>query len=208
MPKGKTKTIIWDINGIIADTVPYHLKAWQDIFQKRGVKFTEEDFSRHFGQSDDTIIRTTLDKRTSPSQIYVIASEKDANYRRRVMQNVRPLPRTVKLIKSLKGRGCSIALASSTPVENIQLVVRELDIEGFFQAIISGRDVKKRKPSPQGFWLAALKLGAEPENCIITEDAVAGVSAAKRSGMHCLAITNTHPNSKRDEIDNQSLNKM
>jgi beta-phosphoglucomutase family hydrolase len=201
MPRSKTKAVIWDMDGIIADTAPYHLKAWQGVFQKRRVEFTEEDFRHHFGQRNDTIIRATLGEGISPNEIDVIASEKEENYRQRVRQNVRPLPGAVKLIKSLKEHGFSIALASSAPVENIQLVMRELGIEGSFQAIVSGREVKEGKPSPQGFWLAARKLGVEPENCIVIEDAVAGVNAAKRAGMHCLAVTNTHPRSSLKEAD-------
>jgi len=193
--------VIWDMDGVIADTAPYHLKAWQEVFQKRGVKFTEEDFRHHFGQRNDTIIRTTLGAERSQSEIETIANEKENNYRQRVRQNVRPLPGAVKLIKSLEQQGFSAALASSAPIENIQLVMQELGIEDAFPAIVSGREVKEGKPSPQGFRLAAQKLGVEPENCIVIEDAPAGITAAKRAGMHCLAVTNTHPKSSLAEAD-------
>jgi len=201
MPRSKTMAVIWDMDGVIADTAPYHLKAWQEVFQKRGVKFTEEDFRHHFGQRNDTIIRTTLGAERSQSEIETIANEKENNYRQRVRQNVRPLPGAVKLIKSLEQQGFSAALASSAPIENIQLVMQELGIEDAFPAIVSGREVKEGKPSPQGFRLAAQKLGVEPENCIVIEDAPAGITAAKRAGMHCLAVTNTHPKSSLAEAD-------
>jgi len=201
MPRSKIKAVIWDMDGVIADTAPYHLKAWQEVFQKRGVKFTEEDFRCHFGQRNDTIIRAALGEGISQSEIDVIASEKEENYRQRVRQNIRPLPGAVKLIKSLKEHGCSVALASSAPIENIQLIMRGLGIEDFFQAIVPGREVKEGKPSPQGFLLAAQKLGAEPENCIVIEDAPAGITAAKRAGMHCLAVTTTHPRPSLMEAD-------
>jgi len=201
MPRSKTRAVIWDMDGVIADTAPYHLKAWQEVFRKRGVKFTEEDFRRQFGQRNDTIIRTTLGEGVSQSEVDVIASEKEENYRQRVRQNIRPLPGAVKLIKSLKEHGFSVALASSAPVENIQLIMRGLGIEDSFQAIVSGREVQEGKPSPQGFLLAAQKLGAEPENCAVIEDAPAGITAAKRAGMHCLAVTNSHPQSSLTEAD-------
>ena len=201
MLRSKTRAVIWDMDGVIADTAPYHLKAWQEVFQKRGVKFTDDDFRRHFGQRNDTIIRTTLGEGISPSQIGVIAEEKEGNYRQRVRQNISPLPGAVKLIRSLKEHGFGVALATSAPIENIQLVMRGLDIEDSFQAIVSGREVKEGKPSPQGFLLAAKKLGVEPGNCIVIEDAPAGITAAKRAGMHCLAITNTHPGSSLTEAD-------
>jgi len=201
MPGNKTKAVIWDMDGVIADTAPYHLKAWQETFQKRGVKFTEEDFRHHFGQRNDTITRATLGEGISPNEIDVIASEKEENYRQRVRHNIKPLPGAVKLIKSLKEHGFGVALASSAPVENIQLIMQGLGIEDYFQAIVSGRAVKEGKPSPQGFLLAAQKLGVEPGNCVVIEDAPAGITAAKRAGMHCLAVTNTHPRNHLMEAD-------
>ena len=94
-----------------------------------------------------------------------------------------------------------MALASSAPVENIQLVISSLGISDLFLAIITGRDVAEGKPSPQGFLLAAQRLGVRPKDCIVIEDAIAGIAAAKRAGMHSLAVTNTHPRMSLSEAD-------
>ncbi len=189
------------MDGVIADTGAYHFEAWQYVFQKKGVDFTENDFRRKFGQRNDTIIRATLGENISQSEIDVIANKKEENYRQRVRQHIKPLPGAVELMKSLEVHSFSVALASSAPVENIQLVIRGLGIENSFQAIVSGREVKEGKPSPQCFLLAAKKLGVEPKNCIVIEDAVAGVAAAKKAGMHCIAVTNTHPSESLSEAD-------
>jgi len=199
--RAMSKAVIWDMDGVIADTALYHFKAWQEVFQKRGVNFTEEDFRRNFGQRNDTIIRNVLGEGLSPSEIDTIAGEKEENFRQKVSQHIKPLPGAIELIKSLKERVFSMALASSAPMENIRLIIGSLDINNCFHAIVSGREVKEGKPSPQGFLLAAKKLGVAPENCIVIEDAVAGVTAAKRAGMHCLAVTNTHPRVSLKEAD-------
>jgi beta-phosphoglucomutase-like phosphatase (HAD superfamily) len=94
-----------------------------------------------------------------------------------------------------------MAIASSTPMENIRLITGGLGIDNCFQAIVSSQDVTEGKPSPQSFLLAAQRLGVEPKNCLVIEDAVAGVTAAKRAGMSCLAITNTHPKESLKEAD-------
>lgn len=193
MSKIEAKAAIWDMDGVIADTASYHLSAWQEIFQEMGVKFTKEDFRYSFGQRNDTIIRNTMGEETSQEKIDAISGEKEASFRRRIEQNFKPLPGVIKLITSLKEHGFKIALASSAPIENIQLLSTGLGIENYFQTIISDKDVTEGKPSPQGFLLAAQRLGVEPKKCIVIEDSVAGVTAAKRAGMHCLAITNTHP---------------
>ena len=201
MPRSSTKAVIWDMDGVIADTAPYHLKAWQQVFRKRGVKFTEEDFRRNFGQRNDTIVRNTLGQGTPQSEIDTITMEKENNFRNGVRQRIKPLPGAISLIKSLAEHRFKVALASSAPIENIRLITTGLGINNYFQSIIAGRDVTEGKPSPQGFLLAARKLGIEPKNCIVIEDAVAGVSAAKKAGMSCLAITNTHPRTSLTEAD-------
>ncbi len=197
----KVKAVIWDMDGVIADTAPYHFQAWQEVFQKRGVTFTENDFRRNFGQRNDTIIRNASGEGILQSELDAIASEKEKNYRQRVRGNIKPIPGAIKLMESLKEHGFCMALASSAPMENIQLIIGGLAINDYFQAIVSGREVKEGKPNPQGFLLAAQKLGVEPENCIVVEDAIAGVAAAKRAGMHCLAITTTHPRTSLRKAD-------
>lgn len=201
MPESNLKAVIWDMDGVIADTGPYHFQAWQEVFRKRGVDFTEEDFKHHFGQRNDTIIQDATGAKLSPAEVDTIASEKEADYRRRVARNIKPLPGVMALMKSLAANGVKMAIASSAPLENVQLIIHGLGIDNFFQAIVWGREVTEGKPSPQSFLLAAERLGTEPGNCLVIEDAVAGVAAAKRARMKCLAVTNTHPRINLKEAD-------
>lgn len=201
MSGSKLEAVIWDMDGIIVDTASYHFKAWHEAFQKRGVNFTEADFKRNFGQRNDTIIQNTLGRSMSPDEIDAIADEKEDDFRRRMGQDIKPLPGTIELISSLKEHGIKMAIASSAPVESIQLVTQGLNIDDCFQAIVWGWEVTEGKPSPQGFLLAARRLEVEPGNCVVIEDAIAGVTAAKRAGMKCLAVTNTHPKKSLMEAD-------
>lgn len=201
MSRGKLEAVIWDMDGVIADTAPYHFKAWQEVFQKRGLNFTTEDFKHNFGQRNDSIIRYALGENVSPGEVDVIASEKEENYRQRVAQNIKPLSGAIELIKALEEHGVKMAIASSAPMENIQLVTRGLAVNNYFQVIVWGREVTEGKPSPQAFLLAARRLEVEPKNCVVIEDAVVGVTAAKRAGMKCLAVTNTHSTISLNEAD-------
>jgi len=189
----KTRAVIWDMDGVIADTAPYHFKAWQEVFRKRGVTITEDDFKRNFGQRNDRITRIVLGTDISPDELESVATEKEEGFRNRAKNHLKPLPGAVELIKSLKEYGFLQALGSSAPPENVRLITRELKIESLFQAIVSGREVKEGNPSPLGFLLAAEKLGVEPKDCIVIEDAIAGGAAARKAGMRCLAVTNTNP---------------
>ena len=201
MLESRLEAAIWDMDGVIVDTALYHFEAWRDAFRKKGVNFTEDDFRRIFGQRNDAIIRNNIGRSISQAEIDAIAKEKDADFRHRVAQDIKPLPGAIELMKGFSEHGVKMAIASSAPMENIQLLIGGLGINNYFQAIVWGREVTEGKPSPQGFLLAAQKLGVEPQNCIVLEDAVAGVVAAKRAGMKCLAVTNTHPNMSLKEAD-------
>ncbi len=196
-----SKAVIWDMDGVIADTALYHLKAWQEVFRERGVNFTEEDFRHTFGLRNENIITTTLGEEISQHEIDAIDNEKEESFRHRIKQKIKPSPGVMELMTSLKERGFQMALASSAPIENIQLVIKTLGINDCFQTIICDRDVIEGKPSPQVFLLAAERLGVEPGDCIVIEDAVAGVTAAKRAGMYCLAVIGTHPRHSLAEAD-------
>ncbi len=196
-----SKAVIWDMDGVIADTALYHLKAWQEVFRGKGVNFTEEDFRHTFGQRNDNIIKSTLGEEIAQHEIDAIANEKEESFRHRIKQKIKPSPGVMELMTSLKERGFQMALASSAPIENIQLVIKTLGINDCFQTIICDRDVIEGKPSPQVFLLAAERLGVEPRDCIVIEDAIAGVTAAKRAGMYCLAVTGTHPRHSLAEAD-------
>jgi beta-phosphoglucomutase family hydrolase len=195
------KAVIWDMDGVIADTAPYHLQAWQEVFRRRGVRYTEDDFKRNFGKRNDSIIRSVLGSRVPLAEMEAIAAEKEELFRRWAASRIRPLPGAIELMQALREHGFAQAMGSSAPLENIELVTRRLGIAGFFRVIVSGREVTEGKPSPQVFLRAAERLGARPEDCVVIEDAVAGVSAAKRAGMSCIAVTSTNSRDKLSGAD-------
>jgi len=195
------RAVIWDMDGVIVDTAPYHEEAWRETFRKRGIEFTDEDFRRSFGQRNDTIISGVLGQTPFQEVIDAIADEKEAGFRRKIHRHIAPLPGVIELLKALAAAGFLQALASSAPLPNVRLIMKDLGIEGYFGGMVTEKDVTEGKPSPQGFLLAARRLGVNPGDCIVIEDAVVGVAAAKRAGMGCLAVTNTHLRNRLEEAD-------
>ncbi|MEE8582877.1 MAG: HAD family phosphatase, partial [Dehalococcoidales bacterium] len=191
--KNQQRAVIWDMDGVMVDSAPYHFKAWQAAFKKRGIDYTEEDFRHGFGQRNDTIISAILGEKASPEAIEAIAGEKEAGFRRRIGRRVEPLPGVAALVRSLTEKGYKMAVASSAPPENIALIMKGLKLADCCPVIISERDVTRGKPDPQAFLKAAERLGIEPQSCLVIEDAVAGVAAATSAGMAVIAVTNTHP---------------
>jgi beta-phosphoglucomutase family hydrolase len=193
MAEKEAMAVIWDMDGVIADTGPFHLAAWQKVFRERGVDFTPEAFTRHFGQRNDTIIPAALDKAVDRETLETISREKEAAFRAAAVGQIKPFPGVLTLLDGLRRSGFRLALGSSAPLENVNLIIGELGIADSFEAIVTGRDVTEGKPDPQVFRLAAQRLGVTPGCCIVIEDAPAGVAAAGRAGMRCVAVTNSHP---------------
>ena len=195
------KTILWDLDGVLADSSTYHFDAWQETFAKKGIEFTWEDFVKLFGTRNDFIIRNVMGDKACEEDIKTIVQEKEISFRKRILGNVKPLPGAVKLLKAIKKGNFKMGLVTSAPKENIDLVIGELDTGEYFDCIVSGRDVAESKPSPQIFLLATEKCGTEPKDCTVIEDSPFGVKAAKDAGMRCLAVTNAHPKEELAEAD-------
>jgi len=126
------------------------------------------------------------------ADVAAFVKEKDVLFREIVSKNVAAFPGAVELIRSLKKGGGKIAVGSSSPTETVHLIVEKLGVKDDFDTIVCGNEVTEGKPNPQIFLLAAKKLGAEPCKCVVIEDAVVGVAAAKNGGMRAVAVTNTH----------------
>jgi beta-phosphoglucomutase family hydrolase len=210
MSKSRLEAVVWDLDGVIADTAEYHYQAWKDVFSKRRVKYSKADFMPFFGRRHDTIIKAVLGDHLPKNELEEITEEKQRNYRRRVADNIREMPGAVPLIKSLYKHEIKQAIASSAVPENIEILIRGLGITECFQAIVHGMEVEEGKPSPQIFRLAAKRLKVKPENCAVIEDAVAGVAAAKRASMKCIAVTNSHPkiSLRKADLIVESLEKV
>jgi beta-phosphoglucomutase len=195
------RAVIWDMDGVIADTSALHYAAWQDVLGKWGIVYTKEAFQLNCGKRTDSIVRSLVGCRGSQQDVESIKAEKEARYRERAHEKVSALPGAVELLRSLERADFLQALASSAHKEDVEFSLGRLGIRGYFPVIVSGWDVRQGKPNPQCFLMAAERLGVIPKECVVIEDAVVGVSAAKSAGMCCLAVTTTNPREKLSEAD-------
>jgi beta-phosphoglucomutase family hydrolase len=194
------KAVIWDMDGILADTAPFHLRAWQQVLQTRGKALSEEGFRQTFGMRNDDIIRRHLGN-LPPAEMEALSQEKEERFRQAVRSQVQPFPGVMQLLQSLSEGGFLQAVASSAPSENVRLVLEGLQASHYFQAIVSGDEIEAGKPNPEVFLRAAQRLGVQPRDCLVIEDARAGVMAAKAAGMKCVAVTNTSPAERLNGAD-------
>jgi len=184
--------VIFDMDGVLADTGPIHYESWVKMGAEIGVEFTREIFDETFGQQSPTITRKLVGPELEEDLIEKWASLKEQYYREMIREKLKPLPGAIRIIKDLKSAGFRLAIGSSGPLENVELLLSQLKIKPFFDTIITSADVNKGKPEPEVFLHAAKNLNIKPENCVVIEDAPVGIEAAKRAGMMSIALTTTH----------------
>jgi beta-phosphoglucomutase family hydrolase len=184
--------VLWDLDGVLVDTAEFHFQSWIKALNEFGIPFTREFFQSHFGQNNHATLTQLLGHDATPELLDEISDRKEVYFRFLIRGEVRLLPGVKQWLDSFFQAGIKMAVASSAPQENIETLVDELAIRKYFNALISGH-LLPAKPEPAVFLLAAQRIGATPAKCIVIEDSIAGVEAARRAGIKCLAVTTTNP---------------
>ena len=184
--------VIWDMDGVLVDTGEFHYPAWAQTLSEHGIPYNRELFRTTFGMNNAGILSVLLGGTPAPEILAEISNRKEQLFRQAVRGHAQPLPGVISWLERLKTAGMRQAIASSAPPANIDALVDELELRTSFDAIVSGSDLPG-KPDPAVFLKAAHLIGVPPERCVVIEDAVAGVEAARRAGMRCIAVTTTNP---------------
>ena len=195
------KAILWDMDGVISDSYSLHFAAWREVFAKRSIELTKRDFTHLFGARNDLIIGSVTGRELPERDVRSLVQEKEEAFRHKATGRIKPLPGVVRLLNTLRKGNFRLGLVSSAPRENIDLTLSELELAGTFNCIVSGHEVSEGKPSPQIYLLAAERLQATANDCVVIEDSPLGVKAAKSAGMKCLAVINSHHRENLREAD-------
>jgi beta-phosphoglucomutase family hydrolase len=194
------KAVIWDMDGVLVDTFDGHFRAWSRLFAELEHPFTLDYFRGTFGINNRNIFNALLDRPLAEDEFHLLSERKEQYFREGVRGSTRPLPGVVEWLQCFDRLGISQAVGSSAPQENIDVHLDELNIRRYFSAVASGADLPG-KPDPAVFLLAARLLGVAPRDCLVVEDAVQGVEAAKRAGMRCVAVLTTNPAERLQQAD-------
>ncbi len=186
------RAVLWDMDGVLVDTAEFHFQAWQTAAAEMGVSYGWELFKQTFGMNNRKILSMLLGELPETQVWMRISERKEAAFRQAIQGKAQPLPGVQAWLERLQRLGRCQAIASSAPQENIDALVDELGFRSYFSAIVSAYDLPG-KPDPAVFLEAARRLSTPPESCIVIEDAIPGVEAARRAGMKCIAVTNTNP---------------
>jgi beta-phosphoglucomutase len=185
-----TGAVLWDLDGTLVDSEDYHWRSWRDTMAVEGIPITRDEFLKTFGLRNDEILPRWLGASATPERIQKVADAKEERYRRLIREGgLDPLPGASEWLRRLHGHGWRQAIASSAPRKNVEVVLEVTGLSDCFQALVSAEDVTIGKPDPQVFLTAAWRLGATHTQCIVVEDAAAGVEAARRAGMRSIGVS-------------------
>jgi beta-phosphoglucomutase len=187
MAESRRLAVIWDVDGTLVDTAELHFQAWSELMRQLGRPFSRDDFASTFGWRNPEIIQRLLGERP-PAEVAELGERKEVLYRSAARSGVALLPGARALLDGLLAAGFRQAIGSSAPRENLELILHQTGARHFFDAIVSMEDTQRGKPDPQVFLVAAAKLQAEPRDCVVMEDAVVGVQAARSGGMQAIAV--------------------
>jgi beta-phosphoglucomutase len=181
--------VIWDVDGTLVDTAELHFLAWEELCRDVGRSFSRAEFAATFGRRNPEILQQLLGESLGEAEMADLADRKEGLYRSAARRGVNLLPGVRGLLDGLRAAGFLQAIGSSAPRANLDLILELTDSRRYFQAVVSSEDTQRGKPDPQVFLVAADRLGVPPRRCVVVEDAVAGVEAAKAGGMKCIGVT-------------------
>lgn len=210
------KAAIFDWDGVIVDSSAQHEKSWERLAEETGLPLFEGHFQQSFGMKNQDIIPNILKWSDDPARCKQLSDRKEEHYRDILREDgIEPLPGVLPFLNALKQADIPCVVGSSTDRLNIETIIEMTGLEGYFLEIISSENVKIGKPHPDVFLKAAQAAGADPEHCVVFEDAHTGIEAGLAAGMKVVAVTSTRPREmlkhahiivdRLDELDVKSL---
>ena len=197
----ESKAVLWDMDGTLINSEELHWIAWRETMANEGILVTREQFLSTFGQRNDSIIPTILGSAATAEQIERIGQAKEQRYRQLVRQAGMAFePGVATWLGRLKEEGWLQAIASAAPRANLDAVLQALAATDIFQGFVSAEDVRRGKPDPEVYLLAAARVGVPAARCIVVEDAVAGIEGARRAGMRSVGVSHNGKDLRADVV--------
>ena len=196
------KGVLFDMDGVLADSEPFICKAAIMMFSEIGLKVKPEDFIPFIGTGENRYIGGVAEKYNIAVNIQKAKARTYGIYQTIIRGNLKPLPGAREFVEECIGHGFRLALATSADKVKMTANLNEIGIPvSKFDATINGLDVVNTKPFPDIYIMAAAKIGLKSEECLVVEDAVSGIKAAKSAGCKCLAVNTSFNRSLLYEAD-------
>ena len=189
---------VFDLDGVVVDSNSLHVDSWRAVAHNHGYPLADPEHIGKCGLRTTAVIRDLLQWPVTDAEAQRIGLEKEDFYRDWIRADgIRAISGVLDFIRQSRDLGIPCAVGSSAPRANVDLCLQALGLTQAFQAAVSGEDVERGKPAPDIFLAAAAALGVRPADCVVFEDAPAGIAAAHAAGMRVVALTTSHT---RDEL--------
>ncbi len=196
------RAVIFDMDGVLTDSEPLINAAAVAMFRERGLTVQPEDFFPFVGMGEDRYIGGVADKYHFPVDLAIAKHRTYEIYLDLVPQQLQAFPGVAELVGACRASGLLVAVASSGDDVKVKANLRKIGLPvDSWDTVVTGEEVSHKKPAPDIFLLAARKLGVNPSECVVVEDAVNGIQAAKAAGMRCVAVAQTFPPERLGEAD-------
>ncbi|RNI33221.1 HAD family phosphatase [Rufibacter immobilis] len=188
------KAFLFDMNGTMIDDMDFHTTAWHKVVtQKLNASLSREQVKvEMYGKNSEVLARLFGEDRFTDQEAQELSVEKEKIYQAEYISHLKLLNGLDQFLAKAKEKNIKMAIATAAIMFNIDFVVDNLDIRPYFQALVSADEVDKSKPHPETFLKAAEKLGIDPKDCLVFEDAPKGVEAAQNAQMDCMVLTTMH----------------
>ncbi|KRC01477.1 HAD family phosphatase [Duganella sp. Root198D2] len=197
------RAFIFDMDGTIVDNMGFHTRSWLEFFSRRGHAVDEAAFfAATAGRTGHEIMRQYLGEGLAHDDVTALIGEKEVLYREIYAPHLRAVEGFGALVNAAQAAGIRLAVGTAAPPCNVDFTLDGLGVRELFDTVVGAADVKRGKPEPDVFLLAAERCGADPAHCIVFEDAPLGVEAARRAGMRCVVLTTTLPAEAFKAFDN------
>lgn len=188
-----SKAVIFDMDGVICHTNPFHSEAFKIFFEKRNIFPTEEEFLLHmYGKNNGYILSHFLGRKIEGQELLDLEFEKESLFREIYQHHVNPISGFLDFFHGLKKSGWKTGVATSAPFANLELIGGKLDLFPYLESALASEHVSKHKPDPEVYLKTAANLSLTPAQCIVFEDSFSGVSAAKNAGMKVVGVLSSH----------------
>ncbi len=185
--------VIFDMDGVICHTNPYHSEAFRTFFSRRGFVPGDEEFAQHmFGKSNGYILSHFLKRTIDSEELRTLEDEKESLFREIYREKVTPIPGLMTFLGELKANGYKLGVATSAPFANLDMIVKALGLETLFDSVLASEDVTRHKPDPEVYLKTIRNLGLQPGNCAIFEDSFSGVTAGRAAGAKVVGVLTSH----------------
>jgi beta-phosphoglucomutase family hydrolase len=194
-----TGAVIFDMDGVIIDNNKYHKEAWHRFCHSYGFELTNEDLEKHiFGRTNNDALTFLFNENLTRNQLLEYTEHKENIYRSIYADDIQPVQGLISFLVALRQNSILTAVATSAPKSNLDFVMSKLSIEGYFDILVDSDAIVRGKPDPEIYLKTASLLNKEPRHCIVFEDSLSGIQAAKRAGMRVVGLSTTH---SADELD-------